>query len=119
MDAVGFRYNAIGFSQGSQFLRAVAQRCPHGMKTLISFGGQHQGVYGNYPFQSLGADVEQIEILLKVFHVVSEKTTCSATTLGGSSTWGPTNRGSRPLLFKPSTGTTQHARKNTKPRAFF
>lgn len=39
-------YNAIGFSQGSQFLRAVAQRCPQGMKKLLSFGGQHQGVYG-------------------------------------------------------------------------
>ncbi|KAK9502490.1 hypothetical protein O3M35_011261 [Rhynocoris fuscipes] len=39
-------YNAIGFSQGAQFLRAVAQRCPNGMKNLISFGGQHQGVYG-------------------------------------------------------------------------
>lgn len=40
-------YNAIGFSQGGQFLRAVAQRCPSPpMKTLISFGGQHQGIYG-------------------------------------------------------------------------
>uniref|UniRef100_A0A0K8SM21 Palmitoyl-protein thioesterase 1 n=1 Tax=Lygus hesperus TaxID=30085 RepID=A0A0K8SM21_LYGHE len=39
-------YNAIGFSQGGQFLRAVAQRCPNGMKKLISFGGQHQGIYG-------------------------------------------------------------------------
>merc|ERR1719192_2585846 len=40
-------YNAIGFSQGGQFLRAVAQRCPSPpMKNLISFGGQHQGVYG-------------------------------------------------------------------------
>ncbi|XP_054712477.1 palmitoyl-protein thioesterase 1-like [Uloborus diversus] len=40
-------YNAIGFSQGGQFLRAVAQRCPNpAMKTLITFGGQHQGVYG-------------------------------------------------------------------------
>ncbi|XP_051157128.1 palmitoyl-protein thioesterase 1 [Leptopilina boulardi] len=40
-------YNAIGFSQGSQFLRAVAQRCPYPqMKNLISIGGQHQGVYG-------------------------------------------------------------------------
>ncbi|XP_015108676.1 palmitoyl-protein thioesterase 1 [Diachasma alloeum] len=40
-------YNAIGFSQGAQFLRAVAQRCPiPQMKTLISLGGQHQGVYG-------------------------------------------------------------------------
>jgi len=39
-------YNAIGFSQGGQFLRAVAQRCPNKMQTLISVGGQHQGVYG-------------------------------------------------------------------------
>ena len=40
-------YNAIGFSQGGQFFRAVAQRCPRpAMKNLISFGGQHQGVYG-------------------------------------------------------------------------
>ena len=40
-------YNAMGFSQGGQFLRAVAQRCPSPpMKILISVGGQHQGVYG-------------------------------------------------------------------------
>jgi len=40
-------YNAIGFSQGGQFLRAVAQRCPSPpMKNLITFGGQHQGVFG-------------------------------------------------------------------------
>ncbi len=39
-------YNALGFSQGGQFLRAVAQRCPQGMKNLITFGGQHQGIYG-------------------------------------------------------------------------
>merc|ERR1712055_660839 len=40
-------YNAIGFSQGGQFLRAVAQRCPNPpMKNLITFGGQHQGVFG-------------------------------------------------------------------------
>ncbi|CAB3380702.1 Hypothetical predicted protein [Cloeon dipterum] len=40
-------YNAIGFSQGSQFLRAVAQRCPDPpMLNLVSLGGQHQGVYG-------------------------------------------------------------------------
>jgi len=40
-------YNAIGFSQGAQFLRAVAQRCPEPpMINLISIGGQHQGVYG-------------------------------------------------------------------------
>lgn len=40
-------YNAIGFSQGAQFLRGVAQRCPDPpMLNLISIGGQHQGVYG-------------------------------------------------------------------------
>ncbi|XP_006867646.1 PREDICTED: palmitoyl-protein thioesterase 1 [Chrysochloris asiatica] len=40
-------YNAMGFSQGGQFLRAVAQRCPSPpMINLISIGGQHQGVFG-------------------------------------------------------------------------
>jgi len=40
-------YHAMGFSQGGQFLRAVAQRCPDPpMLNLISVGGQHQGVYG-------------------------------------------------------------------------
>ncbi|XP_067862628.1 palmitoyl-protein thioesterase 1-like [Heptranchias perlo] len=40
-------YNAMGFSQGGQFLRAMAQRCPSpAMINLITFGGQHQGVYG-------------------------------------------------------------------------
>ncbi|XP_040830224.1 palmitoyl-protein thioesterase 1 isoform X2 [Ochotona curzoniae] len=40
-------YNAMGFSQGGQFLRAVAQRCPSPhMNNLISVGGQHQGVFG-------------------------------------------------------------------------
>ncbi|XP_075255348.1 palmitoyl-protein thioesterase 1-like [Convolutriloba macropyga] len=40
-------YHAMGFSQGGQFLRAVAQRCPYPpIKNLITFGGQHQGVFG-------------------------------------------------------------------------
>ncbi|XP_030745828.1 palmitoyl-protein thioesterase 1 [Sitophilus oryzae] len=40
-------YNAIGFSQGGQFLRGLVQRCPSPpIKNLISVGGQHQGVYG-------------------------------------------------------------------------
>ncbi len=40
-------YNALGFSQGGQILRAIAQRCPEPpILNLISFGGQHQGVYG-------------------------------------------------------------------------
>eukprot|EP01025_Chloroclados_australasicus_P037042 TRINITY_DN3771_c0_g3_i1.p1 TRINITY_DN3771_c0_g3~~TRINITY_DN3771_c0_g3_i1.p1 ORF type:complete len:349 (-),score=23.88 TRINITY_DN3771_c0_g3_i1:153-1109(-) len=40
-------YNAIGFSQGGQFLRAVVERCQHRgpkMHTLVTMGGQHQGV---------------------------------------------------------------------------
>merc|ERR1712126_97458 len=40
-------YNAIGFSQGGQFLRAVAQRCPSPpMKNLVTVGAQHQRVFG-------------------------------------------------------------------------
>ena len=40
-------YNAIGFSQGGQFLRAIAQRCPEPMmNNLVTLGGQHQGVFG-------------------------------------------------------------------------
>ena len=40
-------YNGMGFSQGGQFMRAISEICPQGMKKLISFGGQHQGIYGN------------------------------------------------------------------------
>uniref|UniRef100_A0A7S3DD21 Palmitoyl-protein thioesterase 1 n=1 Tax=Palpitomonas bilix TaxID=652834 RepID=A0A7S3DD21_9EUKA len=40
-------FNAIGFSQGSQFLRAYVQRCNDPpVHNLISIGGQHQGVFG-------------------------------------------------------------------------
>jgi len=40
-------FNAIGFSQGGQFLRAVVQQCGDiKMNSLITFGAQHQGVYG-------------------------------------------------------------------------
>ncbi|RVE47864.1 hypothetical protein evm_007495 [Chilo suppressalis] len=41
-------FNAIGFSQGSQFMRALVQRCGDklSIKNLITLGGQHQGVYG-------------------------------------------------------------------------
>ena len=47
-------FHAIGFSQGGQFLRAVAQRCPQlKMRNLISVGGQHQGVYGQSVSQSI------------------------------------------------------------------
>jgi palmitoyl-protein thioesterase len=40
-------FNAVGFSQGSQFLRAYVQRCNDPPVTnLITLGGQHQGVFG-------------------------------------------------------------------------
>lgn len=40
-------YNAIGFSQGAQFFRALIQRCPNpSVKNFISLGGQHQGIFG-------------------------------------------------------------------------
>uniref|UniRef100_A0A1X7T605 Aldehyde oxidase/xanthine dehydrogenase first molybdopterin binding domain-containing protein n=1 Tax=Amphimedon queenslandica TaxID=400682 RepID=A0A1X7T605_AMPQE len=43
-------FNAMGFSQGSQFLRALVQRCGSvKIYNLISLGGQHNGVYG-FPF---------------------------------------------------------------------
>lgn len=46
-DALRNGYHAVGFSQGGQFLRAVAQRCPTPpMINLVTLGGQHQGVYG-------------------------------------------------------------------------
>jgi len=38
-------FDAIGFSQGSQFLRAYVQRCNQPpVHNLITFGGQHMGV---------------------------------------------------------------------------
>lgn len=40
-------FHAIGFSQGGQFFRALAQRCSTAkILNLISIGGQHQGVFG-------------------------------------------------------------------------
>jgi len=40
-------FNAVGFSQGGQFLRAYVQRCNKpAVYNLISVGGQHQGVFG-------------------------------------------------------------------------
>ncbi|KZS18637.1 palmitoyl-protein thioesterase 1 isoform X1 [Daphnia magna] len=50
-------YQGLGISQGGQFLRAVAQRCPNPpMANLITLGSQHQGVYG-LP-RCLGDDVK-------------------------------------------------------------
>eukprot|EP01111_Echinosteliopsis_oligospora_P001179 TRINITY_DN1165_c0_g1_i1.p1 TRINITY_DN1165_c0_g1~~TRINITY_DN1165_c0_g1_i1.p1 ORF type:complete len:302 (-),score=69.29 TRINITY_DN1165_c0_g1_i1:19-924(-) len=40
-------FNAMGFSQGGQFLRAYVQRCNDPpIYNLVSVGGQHQGVFG-------------------------------------------------------------------------
>lgn len=44
-------FNAVGYSQGSQLLRGLIQRCPFlsngiKVKNFISLGGQHQGVFG-------------------------------------------------------------------------
>ncbi|GMT10317.1 hypothetical protein PFISCL1PPCAC_1614 [Pristionchus fissidentatus] len=40
-------YNAIGFSQGALFLRALAQRCAKPkMNNLISIGGPQNGIFG-------------------------------------------------------------------------
>lgn len=40
-------FNAIGFSQGGQFLRGLVQKCSGSkMNHLITLGSQHQGVYG-------------------------------------------------------------------------
>nr|XP_023021953.1 palmitoyl-protein thioesterase 1-like [Leptinotarsa decemlineata] len=51
-------FNAIGLSQGAQFLRGLVQRCPQAkIKNLISLGGQHQGVYGLPRCGSLIAEV--------------------------------------------------------------
>ncbi|XP_046650203.1 palmitoyl-protein thioesterase 1-like [Daphnia pulicaria] len=50
-------YHGLGVSQGGQFLRAVAQRCPEPpMVNLVTLGSQHQGVYG-LP-RCLGDDVK-------------------------------------------------------------
>ena len=41
--AAGF--NAVGFSQGGQFLRAYVERCnAPPLKTLVTFGSQHNGI---------------------------------------------------------------------------
>lgn len=40
-------FNAMGFSQGGQFLRGYVERCNKpSVYNLISIGGQHQGVFG-------------------------------------------------------------------------
>ena len=39
------RVDALGFSQGGQFLRALVQRCPAlRVRSLVTFGAQHNGI---------------------------------------------------------------------------
>uniref|UniRef100_A0A182W825 Palmitoyl-protein thioesterase 1 n=1 Tax=Anopheles minimus TaxID=112268 RepID=A0A182W825_9DIPT len=46
-DKLNNGFNAIGFSQGGQFLRGLVQRCSTiRIRNLITLGGQHQGVFG-------------------------------------------------------------------------
>ena len=61
-------FNAIGFSQGGQFLRALVQRCA-GIKmiNLISVGGQHQGVFG-FP-KCIGANHTLCDIMRKMLNI--------------------------------------------------
>lgn len=56
-------FNAVGFSQGGQFLRAVVERCQHtlsGVRTLVTLGGQHQGVM-NTPGCTYGTNMELVQ----------------------------------------------------------
>ncbi|KFD55703.1 hypothetical protein M513_03451 [Trichuris suis] len=56
-------YHAIGISQGSQFLRAVAQRCERPrMRNLISIGGQHQAQYWHDPLDEANYKAKSIFI---------------------------------------------------------
>jgi len=60
-------FHAMGFSQGGQFLMAVAERCPDlGMKNLITFGGQLQGVFGLPNCAADNAICEEIRRLLNL-----------------------------------------------------
>jgi len=66
-------YHALGISQGGQFLRAVAQRCPNPpMVNLVTLGSQHQGVYG-LP-RCLGEDIKLCDyVRLLLNHGVYKK----------------------------------------------
>jgi palmitoyl-protein thioesterase len=61
-------FNAIGFSQGGQFLRAYVQRYNDPpVYNLISVGGQHQGVFG-FP-RCPGANETLCEIVRKLLNL--------------------------------------------------
>jgi len=60
-------FNAIGFSQGGQFLRAYIQRCNKPpVFNLITLGAQHQGVFG-FPRCPVGNIIcEEVRKLLEI-----------------------------------------------------
>jgi palmitoyl-protein thioesterase len=61
-------FNAVGFSQGGQFLRAYVQRFNNPpVNNLISVGGQHQGVFG-FP-RCPGDNVTLCEITRKLLNL--------------------------------------------------
>jgi palmitoyl-protein thioesterase len=58
-------FNALGFSQGGQFLRAYVERCNDPpVYNLITFGGQHQGV-SDIP-ECVGANKTLCEMMAKL-----------------------------------------------------
>ena len=53
-------FNAIGFSQGGQFLRAYVERFNDPpIYTLVSMGGQHQGVFGESQLVDFSVKLEK------------------------------------------------------------
>jgi len=70
-------YHGLGFSQGSQFLRGIAQTCPEPpMINLVSIDGQHQGVFGfpGCPVESFDF-CEVLRDLLDIAYVESVQST--------------------------------------------
>jgi len=60
-------FNAVGFSQGGQFLRAYIQRCNRPQVfNLITLGGQHQGVFGFPRCPASNIVCEEIRRLLEI-----------------------------------------------------
>ncbi|KNC83470.1 palmitoyl-protein thioesterase 1 [Sphaeroforma arctica JP610] len=58
-------FNAMGFSQGGQFMRAYIQRCnTPKVHNFISVGGQHQGVFGMPKCTGQNFFCEEMKVLL-------------------------------------------------------
>lgn len=61
VDTKGMRVDALGFSQGGQFLRGLVERCDGlSVRSLVTFGSQHNGIAefqtcGDYDFVCKGA----------------------------------------------------------------